>query len=866
MNSYRNVYYNALTSKMHIWGWNDVGDRIEDVYDYKPYVYIESQSIKDAVSIYNTTLRKVEFKNEFDRRRYAKESGIKRIFYNIPPEQQFLIDTYGNINQTVEFSKHKLKIFFLDIETYSPKDFPNPKDVNDTINLISIYDSLTDIHHAWGLNNFTPKQSNVKYHAYSNETEMLKEFISFWSKDYPDIVTAWNGEGFDYPYLINRIISVLGEDWAKKLSPVGKLYCKENVVKRFGKVESKWSIKGIGLIDYLELYKVFSRDKRESYNLNNIGEIELGEGKTAYNATSLSELADTDWDKFVEYNIQDVNIMRKLEDKLSFLELCRMLAYMGLTQFESALGTISIVTGAVALKAKERGLVIPTFITDHKLSYEGGFVREPERGLKEAVISFDANSLYPNTIITLNISPETKIGKIISKSDKEVEIKLVNGKEYTLPMDKFAEFVEKEKLTISKAKILYTQKIMGICPELIEGIYKERVANKDKIKLLKKHRKGIETRLSHGEDINKINEYKSKIKELTEEINKLNILDYTRKILLNRIYGTFANKYSPFCDIESASSITLTGQACVKEASNILNEYVKIKHDLNVDLTIYQDTDSIYFTILPILNKLKIPMVNDKGTLNHDVYKIADELENELNIKINTWADKQLNSSNARFVFKRESICDAALFIQKKRYILHVLDEEGIEENKTKYVGVEVVSTSTPKKIKPLIKNIVENIFKTKSYEVVNKLYFNTYDTYKDMPLEDIAFPRGIHDIDKYSNRSVGFSTPKSTPMHVKSSIYYNNLLKVHNVEGKYEKIRSGMKIKFFYADRNRYNIESIAFIDKYPDEFDIKINRDLMFKKTITPAIERLYEVLNWKLKDPNAAEVVDLFNLLAP
>jgi len=839
-----------------VWTWDNTGKRVFNKIPFKPYLYIESNTHKDATSIYNTSLRKVEFKNEFERRKYVQESGIKRIFYNIRPEQQFLIEQYGTISTTPEFSKNPLKIYYLDIEV-DCVEFPNPKEAKDTINIITIYDSLTQKYYTWGLNNDYDVKQNEFYKKCITESELLKSFIKFWEHDHPDIVTGWNIEGFDIPYLMNRINNVLGEDYAKRLSPVEQLFCKEGVVKRFGKLENKWYIKGVSILDYLEVYKVFSREPRESYALNYIGEVELGEGKLAYNATSLSQLAKNDWQKFVEYNIQDVNIIVKLENKLQFLAICRMLAYMGLTSFESALGTIAVVTGAMAVKAQEKGFIIPTFNISHQAPYEGGFVKDPNRGLKEGIISFDANSLYPNTIITLNISPETKLGKIISKTDTEVTIKLVSGKEYTMPMDKFIQFIKKDSVAISKAKVLYSQRVKGFCPELVEGIYTERVKNKNQLADCKKS-------LVHCK------EGSEKYIENKEMINHLDIMQYTLKILMNRIYGTFANKHSPFCDVDAAASITLTGQACIKEASNIINNYVKEKYDIGEDCNIYSDTDSCYFTIDPILKKIKKPFLNESNKISKDVYSIENEINNELNTKITSWAKNSLNSIDPRFVFKREAICDSAIFIQKKRYILHVLDSEGFEvkpEKQTKYVGVEIKRTDISNKIKPLIKDIVETILRTKDYKTTNDIYFKAFEKFKKMPLEDIAFPRGLHSFDKYDKLSAGFITGKGTPVHAKAAIYYNKMLDKLNLTGKYEKISGSAKIKWFYAQPNKYQLDCIGFANTYPEELKdvIKIDVERMFKKTIQAAIERLYEAINWKIKNPNSNEVNDLFELLA-
>jgi len=227
---------------------------------------------------------------------------------------------------------------------------------------------------------------------------------------------------------------VLGENETKRLSPVGSLYYREDVRRAFGKDVGRWHIRGISCVDYMEAYKTFSRGEQESYSLNYIAHVELKEGKVAYNATNLAQLSEQDWNKFVVYNIQDVDLLIKLEDKLRFLQILRMIAYKGFTTLESSMGKISVVTGAIAQQALENGKIFPTFVKDQMSKYGGGFVKEIDPGLHENIITFDANSLYPNTLISLNLSLETKLGKIINvdKEKNEVELRLENGKTHLL--------------------------------------------------------------------------------------------------------------------------------------------------------------------------------------------------------------------------------------------------------------------------------------------------------------------------------------------------------------------------------------------------------------------------------------------------
>ncbi|MEO6583668.1 MAG: DNA polymerase domain-containing protein, partial [Ferruginibacter sp.] len=668
-------------------------------------------------------------------------------------------------------------------------------------------------------------------------------------------IKTHNCESFDIPYIINRITNLFDDDKAKELSPVGQLWCRDGVIKRFGKVESKWTIKGISLIDYMELYKVNSRQQQESYSLGAIGEAELGIGKVKIDATNLSTGADTNWQQFIEYNIQDVYILERLENKLQFLALTRMLAYTGLTNFEQALGTISIVTGAIAAKALERNQIIATFNNKSQGNYEGGYVKDPVRGMSEAVVSFDVNSLYPNTIVTLNLSPETKLGKINHRENGKVSFSLINGKAYDIDQDKFDKFLTEKKIAVSKSNVLFSQKQQGICPSLIDSVYKKRVDTRNQLKEVKK-------KLSKIKDKNSKDYLDQKFIS-----GQLDVTQYTLKIFLNRIYGCFANRYSPFYDIDLASSITLTGQECIKEAGNIADRFLVNNYgDTGASCILYSDTDSLYLTIKPTLGLIGKTFTSpeNENKITTEAHKIVNDLEQHLNTEINKWANTELHSVDSRLEFKREAICDVGIFLEKKRYILHILDEEGISCDKTKYVGVEVASTNVPKKVKPLIKKIVETMIKTKSQSETNKAFTSAYDKFKKLSIEDMAFPKGINSFKRYAPLATDLHMGKRTPIGVKASITYNHFLDKLNISNKYEKIRGGGKIKFFYTTKNKWRVETIAFIDEYPKEFELRPDIDKMFQKSVVAAVERLYHAIKWRMISPTHAVQTDLFDLL--
>lgn len=857
---YRNAVYLPKNECIRVYTWDSNGSRTFYDATYRPYLYIESNNSSDLKSIFNTNLKKINFKTQYDRNEYIKR-GATRIFENTPPVQQYLIDSYWEKNEDKDFSVQPLKLCLLDIETYSPDEFPKPEEATHVINIITVYDSIQNHYYTWGLKSFSKKEPNCTYIKCNTEEELLRKFIKYIELDHPDILSGWNCEFFDIPYIINRIKRILGDEEVLRLSPVLKLYPR-SIRGKYGHEQVRWHIEGISVIDYLDIYKRFCMVQRENYKLDSIAQIELGESKVDYGDTNLSSLADENWELFVDYNIQDVKILVKLEDKLRYLELLRMLAYTGLTTFEAAMGSLSVITGATAIRARYRQQRIPTFIRNEDKTQKnpGAYVSEPQQGFQEHIVSFDANSLYPNTMISLNLSPETKMGKIesIDKDTGNVLFRDVNGTTYTLSREKFAQLVKKEQLSISRSKVLFSQKKKGIIPEIVDRYYQQRVEIKHELKKLKK----VLSTLQKGTQ-----EYK----DVQTETNRLNIKQHTIKIFINTIYGYFGNKHAPIGDDDLASSITLTGQAVIKQCNELARKFIAEKlHNGNFssDPVIYNDTDSVYVTLNEIVKTNKLEVLDKKGNITKEYHNLVNELEQFLNEHITVWGAQTLNSNDCRFVFKREAISDVGLFLQKKRYILHLLDEEGITCNKFKYTGVEVVRTTMPTPIKPHVKKIIQTMLLTKNQAETNKVLNDVYEKFKELPLEDISFVSGIKNYEKYAAQCDNFKVVKGMPNHVKAAYYYNFLLKKLNIEKKYESINSGDKIRFFYVRKpNPYGLSSIAFKYYYPKEFSNVFEPDyeLMFNKIIFSGIERLYDAVNWKAIEPGKQVQCDLFELLS-
>lgn len=855
--SYRNIYYNGKERSVTLFTWDKDGKRIKVDASVDPYLYVEGKG--DYKSIYGTKLVKKIFRTQYDRYKYLKDTNIKRVFDNFPVTQQYLIDTFWKVNETLEFAQYPIKVMFLDIEVYAPDDFPHANQAKEPVNVITIYDSLRKKFLTWGIKDYVSEDPNVKYFKCLTEKELFIKFIEYIESDYPDILTGWNSEFFDIPYVINRCTKILGEEWTKRLSPSGNVY-NRSIKGQFGQEQIRWYIEGISLIDYLDVYKRFCLGVRESYKLDNIAEYELGEKKISFGAMNLATLADKDWKTFIEYNIQDVKLLVKLEEKLKYTELIRMLAYVGLTTFEAAMGSLSVINGATAVKARYRDQKIPSFIRNEDTGKNpGAYVGEPLSEFQEYIISFDANSLYPNVMISLNISPETKVGVIETKDDKQVTIRHVSGKTFALPIDKFAQFVNNEQIAISKADVLFTQKKKGVMPEILDYYYNKRQSIRKDIKKLKKQ---------HSEFTNKDT---SEAKQVKMTIDQLDAKQMCIKVFINSIYGYFGNKNAPFGDDDIASSITLTGQSVIKHSNELLKNFIKEKvtdisdEDVNKCI-IYNDTDSSYVSIRPLFSNGKT-VFKTGNKLSKETYDIVNEIESYLNKEIKIWGAKALNSKDCRFIFKREAIADVGVFLQKKRYVLHILDDEGIPCDKFKYTGVEVVRSTMPNAIKPYVKKIIETMLLTQNISETNLVLNETYNIFKKLSVEDITFVSGIKGYEKYAGMCDDFAIAKGMPCHVKAAYMHNMLLDRFNISTKYEKISSGDKVRYFYVRKpNPYNISAIAYKYYYPEEFKkiFEPDYETMFENHIFSVIERFYNNVNWVAQKPGSLVQTNLFELL--
>lgn len=524
---YRNCVYDPRGQCVHLFTWNAAGDRVKYELPFTPYLYTEDR-YGSFTSIFGTKLKRRDFRSSFERNKFVKDCGIRRIFENISPAQQYLIDQYWQTHNDDDFVSNPLKLCLLDIETetrnvpgskrvkvrkigdvshgeetlenlrtnhiktkdyevfdtqtdswvdidkssYNKTSFPNVDDAQHAINLISCHSSLNGKIYTFGTKPYTGTGKTVNFTYCRSERELFLKFLEWLEEDFPDVLSGWNSDFFDIPYILNRGEKVIGDE-ISRISPLGKIR-RRTFMGQHGKEQTKFHLDGVAVVDYLDVYKKFTMSKRESYKLDSIGEVELKLNKLDYGDMSLARLSESDWNKFVDYNVHDVQMLISLEEKLKYINLLRMLSSAGLTTLEGAMGTVSVVTGAMVCQAREHNQIIPTFQRGVDISQNpGAYVADPNKGFNEHVVSFDANSLYPNTMITLNASPETKVGKVIISGD-EVYVKHVSGKSKTIDRKDFVKWLKHENMTLSKAGVLFSQAKRGIMPEWTDIQYKKR--------------------------------------------------------------------------------------------------------------------------------------------------------------------------------------------------------------------------------------------------------------------------------------------------------------------------------------------------------------------------------------------------------
>ena len=536
---YRNLATYSRAGVQYVWEstWDNDGNRIEIETPIEPYLYYEDTNIKPEdvkyKSMFGRPLRKMVFKNNYERKKWIETSKNVPLFEKLSPTRQYLLEKYLGLEQTTEFSANPFRVFNIDIEVEIDGIFPDPLYADYPINVISLYDTLNNDVIVWIYNKdvddkFTKeneieiaKEVKAKYDnqindvifcCFNKEYQLLEDFITYWEHNCPDIITGWNINKFDILYIVNRIIKVLGEGNQYRLSPIPS---NKTVYTTFEHDLNSiiYKIQGISICDYLDLYKKFAGTSRQSFKLDYIANFELGFGKLDYYEIGYESMQDfmvNDFATFVKYNIIDTVLIKLLDDKLKFIALMRNICNIGLCEYESIFRSIPYILGALTIQARNQGVYFLTDSNksddkkDENMGFEGAFVYPTKAGYyRSGICSFDFNSLYPNVMMTINISPDTKVGKVISNDeDPDVTIRKTNGKLITISKTAFEDILE-NKCTLSSNKVLYVKPAikMGIIPRFLSQTYQQRVETKNAAKKNKKKAKELEEEIKRLEDV-----------------------------------------------------------------------------------------------------------------------------------------------------------------------------------------------------------------------------------------------------------------------------------------------------------------------------------------------------------------------------
>lgn len=803
------------------------GVRIERKIKYKPTLFVASPK-GTWKSLAGQSVAPVEFESMREAKAWIemnREVAGRNIFGNNKYVYSFIQDMYPG---TIEFDRNKVNITSIDIEVESDDGFPHPEQAAKVINAITVKNNIDDTYYTWGLGDYDVSKSIMKdtrvvYVKCGNEAELLGNFLSHWNTQTPDVVTGWNSNGFDIPYIFNRITKILPSQ-EHRLSPWGKV----NRIERKDK-EPTYDITGVECLDYLDIFKkfCFQYGTLETYKLDHVAHVVLGERKLSYDEhQDLFSLYKNDHQKFIDYNIKDVELVDRLEDKLGLVTLVLTMAYRAGVNYTDTLGTTNIWDALIYRDMCLNKIAIPFATRKFKTPYPGGYVKEPHIGMHKNVVSFDLASLYPSLIVQYNMSPET----------------IINGKVMTTSV---AKMLDKQPVERSDSECVtstgqyYKTDETGLMPRIVQGLYTERVVFKKKM-------------LQSQKELQKIDPSdKQAVYDLERNLNRYQNEQMSIKILLNSLYGAMGSQYFRFFDQRIAESITLTGQLTIKWAEKKINKVLNSYLDTGeTDYVIAIDTDSLYVNMNGMVEKFK----------PKDPIKFLDgvckELEKEMAA---AYAElySYLGGRTNRMEMDREAIADRAIWTAKKRYILNVHNNEGVQyaKPKLKIMGIEAVQSSTPAPCREALKNIFTVIINgeeadTQKAIATFKKHFNT------LPPDEVAFPRGVSDINKWVD---GKGYKLRCPIHVRGSIVYNNEVKDRKLTKKFDLIRGGDKIKYIYLKMpNSVKENVVAFPDHLPREFKLLayVDYEKQFQKTFVDAIEPVLTAIGWSVEKRGSLE----------
>ena len=819
------------------------GRRINLEIKYAPTLFLPSKKVTKFKNLHGDYLEPMKFDGIRDAKNFFKKyDGVDnfKIYGQDRFQYSFIADQHPD---DIDWDISNLSIAVIDIEVGSENGFPEPQKASEPITAIAIR-QLNGGMSVYGCGDFVnDNPDDVTYYKCVDEYDLCKKFIDHWSDNFPDVITGWNVEFFDIPYLVNRIGKIMGEDYVKKLSPWNYIYAKSET--KMGRQLHSYSIYGIACLDYIELYKWYapSGKSQESYKLDSIANVELGESKLSFDEyDNLNQLYRLNYQKFIEYNIKDVDLIIKLEEKLKLLELGLTLAYDTKTNYEDIFAQTRMWDSLIYCHLLSKGIVVPQKTFHQKNSaFEGAYVKEPQVGKHDWVASFDLNSLYPHLLMQYNISPETLV-EPYEYSDEMRNIIMQGVKVDDLLM-KRVDTSRLVNVTLTPNGQYFRTDKQGFLPGMMESMYEDRKKYK---KLMIQAKQDYEKATTEDEKLT-----------LSKRIARYDNLQLAKKVSLNSAYGALGSQFFRFYDLRMALAVTSAGQLSIRWIEQKLNDYLNKIMKTEDDYVIASDTDSIYLKLGPLVNS-----VFKEKTETSKIISFLDKVCEE---KIQPYIDKSyqelatyVHAYDQKMQMKREALCDKGIWTAKKRYILNVYNNEGVQykEPKIKVMGLEMIKSSTPSAVREKMWQLIKIIMNGTELDV-QQFISEFKSDFKTLPAEDISFPRGLNGLRDYSDSVTLYK--KGTPIQVRGAILYNKLLKDNGLTNKYQLIQEGEKLKFTYLRTpNPLKDNVISFPVRLPVELGLQdyIDYDLQFSKSFVDPVKVILDCVGWEVEKRNTLE----------
>ena len=791
--------------------------------EFNPTFYVPSKKDSKYKTLENKSVEPVKPGNIAECKEFIeKYSGVEGfdIYGNDRYICQYISEKYPE--DEIKFDITKIKLVTIDIEVAAESGFPNVFECAEELLAITLQDYTTKQIICFASRPFNNTRKDVKYVQCRDEYNLIERFLEYWQVETPEVVTGWNCELYDIPYIVGRIERLLGMKVVRKLSPWGYVRKKDLFVQ--GRKQISCEMAGIAVIDYLDLYRKFTYKAQESYRLDHIANVELGKKKLDHSEfDTFRDFYTGNWQKFIEYNIIDVELVDQLEDKMKLIELCLTMAYDAKVNYTDVFFQVRTWDSIIYNYLKRKDIVIPPKVkTDKDTQYAGAYVKEPIPGKYDWVVSFDLNSLYPHLIMQYNISPETLRETRHPSSSVE---RILN--------EEITDFNPEYATCANGAQ--YRKDVRGFLPELMEKMYDERVIFKKRMIQAKKDYE------------------KTPDKSLEKEIARCNNIQMAKKISLNSAYGAIGNQYFRYFKLANAEAITLSGQVSIRWIENKMNRKLnKILNTEDTDYVIASDTDSIYLNMGPFVDAIFKGREATHVEIVDFLDKVCEvEFEKYISSSYQALAD-YVNAYDQKMFMKRENIADRGIWTAKKRYILNVWDSEGVRyaDPKLKIMGLEAVKSSTPAPCRQMIKDGLKVIMSGTEDEMIQ--YIESCRTkFKSLPPEEISFPRSVSNVTKYKGDNTIYA--KGTPMHVRGALLYNHYVKEKKLDRKYAYIQNGEKIKFCYLkDPNPIRENVISFIQDFPKELNLTkyIDYETQFNKAFVEPVKAVLNAIGWEVE----------------